>query len=163
MMKSKNAVLGFFLILIGGIWIFTNIFDIPLFHMGNMWFLFILVPGLCFELSYFSTRRNPGLLVPGGILTVIGLLFAFEIITNWHFATMTWPIYPLAVAIGLFQLYLFGGKDRALLVPVGILTTISVVFMVGILYRSLFAWINFSWLIPGILILVGVYLIFRKH
>lgn len=162
-MKSQNAILGFLLIVVGGIWIFTNVFDIPLFHMSNMWFLFILVPGLCFEFVYFSTRKNPGLLVPGGILTVIGLLFAFEIMTNWHFAAMTWPIYPLAVAIGLFQLYLFGGRDRSLLIPVGILTLISVVFLMGIVYRSLFAWINFSWLIPAVLIVVGLYLILRKN
>lgn len=162
-MKSENAVLGFLLILIGGIWIFTNIFDIPLFHIGNMWFLFILVPGLCFEIAYFSTKRNPGLLVPGGILTVIGLLFAFEIITGWNFSAMTWPIYPLAVAVGLFQLYLFGGRERALLVPVGILSCISIISLVGIVYRSLFYWINFSWLIPIILVVVGLYLIFRKH
>ena len=39
-------------------------------------------PRTYFEMNYFQTRKNPGQLVPGGILTVIGLLFCFEILTD---------------------------------------------------------------------------------
>ena len=157
-MKNKNNFWGFFLIIIGILLFVSKLFNIQLFNMGRLWPIFVLIPGLCFNFAYFSTRKGPGVLVPGGILTTIGLLFFFETMTNWHFAEYTWPIYPLAVAVGLFQLYIFGGRKRELLIPVGILTLVSATSFASMIFGS----INTSLVVPAILVLVGVYLIFGK-
>ena len=158
-MRGKNYFGGIILIIIGVAAILNNIFNIRFFTMSQLWPMFVLIPGLSFEAAYFSRGREPGLLVPGGILTTIGALFFFETFTNWHFAEYTWPIYPLAVAIGLFQLYLFGGRKRGLLVPVFILTTISVVAFITMLVGNVFYWVNTSLIIPIIFISMGVYIL----
>jgi hypothetical protein len=158
-MRGKNYFGGIILIIIGVAAILNNIFNIRFFTMSQLWPMFVLIPGLSFEAAYFSRGREPGLLVPGGILTTIGALFFFETFTNWHFAEYTWPIYPLAVAIGLFQLYLFGGRKRGLLVPVFILTTISVIAFITMLVGNVFYWVNTSLIIPIIFISMGVYIL----
>lgn len=161
-MPKSNVFLGLLLVFLG-IFLFTNnLFHWNLFRMENFWPIFILIPGLLFEWSYFNTTKNPGLLVPGGILTSIGLLFFFEILTGWQFSAYTWPVYPLSVALGLFQLYLFSGRPKALLIPVFILSTVSIVSFSILFLQALHTWINFGLLAPIALILVGLFIIFRR-
>jgi hypothetical protein len=161
-MRRKNYLGGIILILIGVGAILKSVFNIHLFTISQLWPIFVLIPGLSFEVGYFSRGKEPGLLVPGGMLTTIGTLFFFETFTNWHFAKYTWPVYPLAVAIGLFQLYLFGGRKRGLLVPVFILTTVSVIAFATMLFGNIFYWINTSLIIPVIFIISGVYMLIKN-
>lgn len=162
-MKSKNFTLGLLLILVGTFMIMNRIFNMELFTMSKLWPLFVLVPGLTFEIGYFSNRRNAGILVPGGILTTIGILFLFETYTNWSFSEYTWPIYPLAVAIGLFQLYIFSERrNTGLLIPVAILTLVSVISFINLLFSGLFYWLNYQLVLPIILILIGLYILFSN-
>jgi hypothetical protein len=161
-MNNKNYFSGLFLIAIGILLLIARIFNIQLFHTERLWPIFVLIPGLCFNLVYFSTRRSPGLLVPGGILTTIGLLFFFETMTSWHFSEYTWPIYPLAVAVGLFQLYIFGRGKRGLLIPIGILTLVSATSFICMIFGNIFRIINTSLILPTIFILIGIFLIFKK-
>lgn len=161
-MNNKNYFWGLFFIIIGILLFLARLLNIQLFHTEELWPIFVLIPGLCFNLAYFSTRKSPGLLVPGGILTTIGLLFFFETMTNWKFAEYTWPIYPLAVSVGLFQLYIFGERKRELLIPIGILSLVSIISFACMIYGNVFRWINTSLLVPAILVLIGIVLIFGK-
>lgn len=154
-MKNKNYEIGIVLVVLGILGIVSRVLHIHIFSMRNLWPLFVLIPGLCFEFAYFRTRKNPGILVPGGILTTIGFLFVFEIITNWRFAGRTWPIYILAVAIGLFQLYWFDGKQKALLIPVGILTFIAVSSLCAISIGDTMRWFRGSLGFPILLLVIG--------
>lgn len=160
---SKSRSLFGTILIIFGILIFVNsIYDWHLFNIEQIWPAFILIPGLLFEFAFFINRRNPGLLVPGGILTVIGMLFFFETFTFWYFSEYTWPIYPLAVAFGLFQLYLFSGRHRGLLIPVFILTGVSCISF-AIMFINFFSrWVNYSYIMPVLLIASGVYVMFNK-
>jgi hypothetical protein len=152
---GKSNILGWFL---GLLLLFLGI--IALFnYMNNFWPLFILVPGLIFEFSYFLIRKFPGVLVPGGILTTIGMLYLFETFTDWTFAEYTWPIYTLSVAIGLFQLYLFGNKRLGLLIPIFILGGISIIAYFLMLFGNLTSWLHYSLLLPIILIILGVFIL----
>jgi hypothetical protein len=160
-MYKKNFTLGVILIIIGILSILNKVFHISLFSISNLWPLFILIPGLLFEFGYFTTGRDPGLLVPGGILTTIGLLFLFETFTNWNFAEYTWPVYPLSVAIGLFQLYIFGKRPKVLLIPVFILSSISIISFAAMFLKGIFSWIDSSLIFPVILITIGVVVLFN--
>jgi hypothetical protein len=131
--------------------------------MEYFWPIFVLIPGLVFEASFFMSGRNSGLLVPGGILTTIGTLFFFETFTNWMFAEYTWPVYILAVAIGLAQLYLFGTREKGLLIPVFILTLIAVVSFAMMVFGGILTWLNYSTILPVVLILVGLYILVGKN
>ena len=161
-MRNKNYFWGIIFIVVGLLGILNRMFHINLFSIGFWWPLFVLIPGVCFELSYFSTRKNPGVLVPGGILTTIGLLFFFQNFTFWKLSAYTWPIYLLAVAIGLLQLYWFGGKQKSLLIPVGILTGIAVLFLASMIVGNVFSMLRRTIIIPILLLAVGLYIIFRK-
>ena len=158
-MKSKNYLWGILLIAIGVILLIDKFLNIGIFQAVNLWPIFVLAPGLIFEFSYFVSGRNPGLLVPGGILTTIGLLFFFETFTSWNFSQYTWPIYPLAVSIGLFQLYLFGGRQSGILIPVFILSTVSVVSFVSIV-STVF---DFSLIFAIFAILAGLYILYKTY
>lgn len=160
-LKTKSVV-AILLIIVGIAGILKQVFHIQLFGMVHFWPIFVLGPGLAFEWAYFSTRRAPGLLVPGGILTTLGCLFFFEANTGWFFAEYTWPVYILAPAIGLFQLYLFGNREKGLLIPVGILTTIAVVSFCSTVLGSVFSFINGSLIWPIVLIIIGLVVLLDK-
>lgn len=154
---------GIILLAIGAYGILNHFFDFNFFRIGRLWPIFVLVPGLIFEWGYFSTRRAPGLLVPGGILTTLGLLFFFETSTNWFFAGYTWPIYIFAPAVGLFQLYLYGGHPKPLLIPIGILTVIAATCFSTTVLGRIFFFINGSIVWPITLVILGVIILFGKN
>ncbi len=155
-MKKINYIVGLLLLCIGVLLILSN-FGVIEIVWDNLWPLFLLIPGILFELSYFIYRKDAGLLVPGGILTTYGLLFLVNVIYGWRLMEYLWPIFPLGVAIGLFQLYLFGGREKGLLIPVGILGAISLFFLINNLL-----FVDFGLLAGVLLLLIGIWIIFKK-
>ena len=155
-MKRINYLFGLFLLFIGILLILAN-FGVIEIVWENLWPLFLLVPGILFELSYFIYRKDAGLLVPGGILITYGLLFSFNVIYGWHLMEDLWPIFPLGVAIGLLQLYLFGVREKGLLIPIGILGAISLFFLVNNLF-----FVDFGLLVGIVLVVIGIWIIFKK-
>ncbi|HYE81454.1 MAG TPA: DUF5668 domain-containing protein [Clostridia bacterium] len=161
-MDKRNIYLGTALILAGCLLFSNQFFDFNFFSMEYFWPVFVLIPGLIFEASFFLSGRNAGLLVPGGILTTIGTLFFFETFTGWRFAEYTWPVYILAVAIGLAQLYMFGTRQRGLLIPVFILTLIAMVSFVMAVFGGIMSWLNYNTVLPVALILIGLYILVTR-
>ncbi|WP_425446398.1 LiaI-LiaF-like domain-containing protein [Dethiothermospora halolimnae] len=157
-MNRKNFVLGFILIIIGGLFLLSNL-DVIDISIGLHWSLALLVPGLIFEISYFSDRNNPGLLVPGGILITYGILFYIMDIYGWGLMGDLWPVFPLGVAIGLFQLYIFADRDAGLLVPVGILGGFSVI---SLLANTTKLRVDFNLILAIVFIIVGLVVILRR-
>ncbi|MHB8062838.1 MAG: hypothetical protein ACYDG2_09435 [Ruminiclostridium sp.] len=118
-MRRGSHLIGLLLIAIGAVvLVLKTVFDIRIFEFDSydFWVFIVLLVGLAFELGFFLTRSKPGLLIPGGIVTTIALLFMFEVTTDWYFAEYTWPVYILSVAIGLFQMYLFSKREKGLLI-----------------------------------------------
>jgi hypothetical protein len=158
-MGRKNYLWGILLIALGVLLLLDRVFNFRILSAENLWPIFVLITGLIFEIGYFSTGRNPGLLVPGGIITTIGLLFFFESFTDWNFSEYTWPIYPLAVAIGLFQLYLFSGRPSGLLIPVTILSAVSVISFTAIV-TSVF---DLTLIFAVLAIILGLYILYKSY
>jgi len=156
-MKRSSTFPGILLITAGVLLLASNL-GIFKFNWAFIWPLFLLGPGLTFELSYFATRRNPGVLVPGGILTLYGLFFYFNMITNWSFMDSLWPIFILGPGLGLFQLYLFGGRDRGVLIASSILGFISLSFLTFTLFGFAADFIG-----PGALILFGLLILTKNR
>lgn len=157
--KIGNTITGLSFIIIGTIIFLANM-DILNLQFGLFsWPVFILIPALGFHAGFFLSGMKKdlaGLLVPGGILLTLGLLFYFEEITNFQYAEYTWPIYILAPAIGLFEMWLFGDREKGLLIPITILTVIAGFFLAQMLFAALFTF----W--PVIFILVGLYILFGR-
>lgn len=84
-----------------------------------------------------KTPEQAGLLVPGGMFLVLGCLFCFETATGWTYSGMTWPVYIWAPALGLFELWYFGGRKIGVLIPAFILTAAGALSFAGMLMTGL--------------------------
>lgn len=90
--------------------------------------LFVIPLGLLFHWLYFGVvgRKGIGLLIPGGTLLMTGLVCQIcMLFDNWSYM---WPGFILAPAVGLLEFYWFGNRNRWLLVPINILTVLSLLF-----------------------------------
>ncbi len=165
--RNGTMIVGLVLILIGiafllrnfGIFeIYFDIFDIG-FLLSRFWPMFLIIPGLIFHYSFFTAKtQDAGLLVPGGILLVMGLTCQISMLFSaWSYM---WPGFILAVAVGLFELYLFGSKEKGLLIPVFILGGLSLIFFAISLGRITMLRL---YLIPAILIFGGLLIVFRNR
>ncbi|WP_049628373.1 hypothetical protein [Bacillus sp. JFL15] len=130
--------------------IFTNVNEV-ISERG--WPALILLLAAAFHIPIFGPKpvKNAGLLVPGGILLVTGILFVFETATHWAYSGVTWPVYLLAAAFGLFELWLFGGKQKALLIPVAVLTLTALCFT--LMYQPIIP-VSVFW--PALFVLSGI-------
>ncbi|MCK8061349.1 MULTISPECIES: LiaI-LiaF-like domain-containing protein [unclassified Fusibacter] len=152
-MKDRKSLIGIALIVFG---MFFMLNEINLFHFGwgTLWPLFLLVPGIMFEYAHFVKRANPGVLVPGGILTTYSIIFFINGFLGYHLMEYMWPFFLIGPAFGLFQLYWFGGKEKALFwVSFGLATASILMFMITISATV------FKYIVPGIIIFIGVKLL----
>ena len=56
-MKVLRLIIRCLLILVGMTSLLTYAFHLENHLIHNLWFLFILVPGLYFEMNYFQTKK----------------------------------------------------------------------------------------------------------
>ena len=161
-MKKRNSLFGIFLIFIGSVLLADQIYDINFLSFSTFWPLFILIPGILLELSFFSLRKEPAILVLGGLFTTTGLLFIFETSTNWQYSTGTWPIYTFGLAIGLFQYYFFSRRNKTLLFFIFLLAFISLFSFAINFLGNIYPWLNYGILLPCLIIVVGIY-VFLKN
>lgn len=162
-MKKGNYLAGLLLIVIGVLALVLKSFGIRLleFDSSDFWVFIVLLVGLTFEVSFFASgSRAAGLLVPGGIITTIGLLFMFEVTTNWYFAAYTWPVYIFAVAVGLFQMYFFSGRQKGLLIASMIIGGVAAFSMAAIILTRLTSILSSGIFIPIALIAAGAAIFF---
>ena len=158
-MPKHNTFFGVIIILAGFLFLLVN-FDVLEIQYENLWPFFLFIPGIFFETAYFSNPKKgkAGLLVPGTILIIYAFLFWFHIYWGWQWMAKLWPIFMLGVAVGLFKFYLFGGRDKQLFIPIGILTFLSLFFLT----LNWNIWI-LKYLLPLLLIIFGLYVIIRGN
>lgn len=153
MNRKSNVFVGLILVILGVLFFSKNIlnFDFDIGHLIAIFWpsLFLILPGLIFHSGFFtSSNRDAGLLVPGGILLFSGITSQVSMMFDlWGYL---WPGFIISVAIGLFELYLFGNRDAGLLVPVGILSVTGLTCQISALFN---AW-DIMW--PGFILSVAV-------
>ena len=152
----ERRVIGIILIVVGLLFALGTT-DVFLFSWGALWPIFLLIPSLVFHGAFFMsrTRSNAGLLVPGGVLLVLSLLFFWCNIFGWDWMGSLWPVVMLAPALGRVEMYLFGGGSPGLLIPVVILSVTALAFLGFNVLTGIFGSV-----IGVILVLVGVYIVF---
>ncbi len=161
MFRKGNVILGAIFIVFGGLFLLNNLnlvsfewMDIG-YIFATFWPLFVIIPGIIMHQSYFAgDTRDAGILVPGGILLTIGVVFQLSMLFDiWH---LLWPGFILAPAVGLFELYYFGTREKALLIPVGILGGLSIIFFGTFSLSQLFKYSIFKLVVPLVLIGIGI-------
>lgn len=167
-MNRTGKVFGSIFIILGALFLLKNLNIIDPFWtsfnissiISKFWpALFLLLPGLLFHLNYFSGRKkDPGMLVPGGIFLVLGAAFQINMLFGgWD---IVWPLYIFSVAFGLFELYAFGTRDRSLLIPICILSGLSILFFISFSANKLLSFNTKPFTIPVILIGAGLLVLF---
>ncbi len=164
-MNRRNSLLGIVLVIIGALMLALRYLfggDFLTFGPDDFWPMIILMLGVGFEMAFFITMKAPGLLVPGGILTTYGILFFFEVATNWRFAEYTWPVYLIGIVVGLFQLFLFTGRHKGLLIAIGIIGGIAAACILIIMFRIIIGTVDIGLVIPIVLVLGGIVMLFGR-
>ncbi|HZG78378.1 MAG TPA: hypothetical protein VEZ72_21170 [Paenibacillus sp.] len=161
---SVRGVMGAVLLLLGA-FLFMNqgeVFDVGDIF-GYFWpSIFVIPLGLFFHWLYFGVtgRRGVGVLVPGGILLTVGVVSQISMLYDiWH---MMWPGFIFAVAVGLFELYWFGGRNKWLMIPINILTVISLLFFAVFSLGSLLSFLSGRPYIAIALIVVGAIVLMSR-
>lgn len=158
MNRNSNIIIGVVLIAMGTLFLMSNLGYLN-FTWSYIWPLALLVPGIYMHFAFFTgLDRNPGILVPGGILTTYGALFYANVFFGWHIMADLWPMFLIGIAVGLFELYLFGNHDKGLLVPVAILGGIGL----SALLRNFISFDFKDYLVPIILIVIGIVIITKR-
>lgn len=160
--RRSAILLGLLLIAIGGWFLLRNL-GVPLPGVGQMWPVFVLVPGLLFLAGYvFGESHDPGLAFVG---TAAVLLGGFFLMTTLGIGGLSpsdmgrlWPIYPLIGGMAFVVLWLASGmRDWGALIPGGIGLVVGLVglgaVVMGGQVRVFNLLVNF-W--PVILIVVGL-------
>lgn len=158
-MSSKRDMKLGLLIIIAGIVILLGKLGVFGFLGRSLWPLVILIAGLVLHWLYFSRRKQPILLIPGGILTVWGLVFVICNIWGWGLMAYVWPMLLFGVAVGLYEYYLYENLRSNLLLWVSFsLGLISFLFFFFSLMRT-----GGIYLIVAILIGGGIWLILGRR
>jgi len=136
--------------------------------IGLFWpSLFVIPLSLFFHWMYFvvTGRKGIGLLIPGGVLLIVGIVCQFGMLfQNWEYI---WPGFIFAPAFGLFEFYWFGNRNKWLLIPINILTILSLLFF--ILFSLGFVFSKFLTgqpIVAIIIVIAGALLLFmpkKKH
>lgn len=124
--------------------------------------IFIIPLGLLFHWMYFSVtaRKGAGMLIPGGVLITVGIVCQVSMLFDiWH---LTWPGFILAPAVGLFEYYWFGGRNKWLLIPINILTVLSMMFFAVFYIGAFMSEAAGKPFAAVLLILLGVVILFSR-
>jgi hypothetical protein len=152
--ESRSLIWGIILILLGLIFLGKNLdwFD---FSWGDYWPSVMIIGGLFFWFGWITKRQEFGLLMPGTILLVYGIMFQYSAINGWYYMDVLWPGFLLGPGLGFLFMYLLGNREKGLLIPAFILIILAALFwMEHDVYR-------YFW--PAILIALGIYLLLKNR
>jgi hypothetical protein len=124
--------------------------------------LFVIPVGIFLHWLHFYTLNGkaPGLLIPGGIVLTVGIVCQIAMLTDgWAYL---WPGFIAAVAVGLFEFYWLGVRHRGLLIPIVILSALSLMFFVIFSLGALLSHALGQPVFAMAIILIGAGLIFWR-
>jgi len=164
---GSSVAFGVVLVVLG---LFALLVQFTGFDAGQSWPLFVVIPGLTLlVVGYISL--GTGALIPGAILTVIGLILAYQSSTgDWPSWAFAWPLVaPGGVGLGLF-LQGIRNRDSHLLRQGRVLMFVAaIIFMIGfVIFATIFriSDMDYGWFgkaaLPALLIVVGLVLLARS-
>lgn len=153
--KKPSIVPGIILIFIGVVAILTN-FDIINPDWEELWTYIIIILGVVFWLGFIFDRSKDGLIMPGTILLTYGIIFNLSARFAWADMEDLWPFFILGPAFGFYAMYIFGRRDRGILVPATILTIVGGIFLLNVTPQIKYVW-------PPLVVVIGVLMLLRNR
>src|SRR6266700_7031474 len=166
--SSSSLAVGLVLVVVGIFFLIMRLFDIDLSSYG--WPLYVIIPGLTLLIVGFVSLGT-GALVPGGIVTVTGLILAAQNATgDWASWAYAWTlVVPGGAGLGLFLQGLRVHDPKQVRLGRNVMFWAALMFMIGfVIFESIF---NISGqdfgvvsraALPVLLIIIGVTLLLRS-
>jgi hypothetical protein len=166
--SGAGIAIGVVLVVVGLFYLLVQLFQVDLSSFG--WPLFVIIPGLTLLIVGFVSLGT-GAAIPGGILTMVGLVLAYQNSTgNWGSWAYAWALVaPGGVGLGLF---LQGLRERdGGLIKQGrsLMFIAALIFLVGfVFFESILnvGGMNDDTLVkaalPALFIVIGVVLLARS-
>jgi hypothetical protein len=166
--RGSSLALGIVLVVVGIFFLVMRLFNIDLSSYG--WPLYVIIPGLTLLVVGFVSLGT-GALIPGGIITMTGLVLAYQNSTgDWASWSYAWAlVIPFGVGIGLFLQGLRDRDRKGLKQGRAFMFWGLMIFMIGfVLFESI---LNVSGIdygvvgraaLPALLIIIGVTLLARS-
>jgi hypothetical protein len=165
---GSSAALGVVLVVVGLFALAVVLFGVDLTQYG--WPLFVIIPGLTLLVVGFL-GGGAGASVPGGIVTMLGLVLAYQSSTgDWPSWAFAWAlIVPGGVGLGLY-LQALRDRDPAMLRRGrGLMFVGALVFMIGfVFFESILGISGMDYgifgkaALPALLVVIGIILLVRS-
>jgi hypothetical protein len=166
--SGSGIALGVVLVVVGAFYLAVQVAGVDLSSFG--WPLFIIIPGLTLLIVGFVSLGT-GAAIPGGILTMVGLVLAYQNSTGyWTSWAYAWALVaPGGVGLGLFLQGLRERNGNLIRQGRSLMFIAALIFMVGfVFFESI---LNISGLndqplvkaaLPALFIVIGVLLLGRS-
>jgi hypothetical protein len=155
--NRQSAAVGI-LVLTVGLFILLGKLGVFAFIGAVFWPLFVLIPGVLLHVLYFGRMVPSVALIPAGILTVVSIVLMIGNWFGWGLLRYLWPLFPFAVAVGLYEYYVFGySRTRQVWAAAVGLGAIS-----ALLFAMTLLWTWGIYLLAVLFIAVGAWLVLRK-
>jgi hypothetical protein len=164
---GSTVALGVVLVVLGA---FALIVQFTGFDAGGSWPLFVVIPGLTLLVIGFISLGT-GALIPGAILTVIGLILAYMNATqDWPAWAFAWPLVaPGGVGLGIYLQGLRKHDSHLLRQGRVLMFVAALIFMIGfVIFGTIFkiSEVDYGWFgkaaLPVLLIVIGIVLLARS-
>jgi hypothetical protein len=166
---GSSAALGIVLVVVGLFALLVVLSGVDLTENG--WPLFILIPGLTLLVVGFLSFGSVAT-VPGGIVTMLGLVLAYSNSTgDWPIWAYAWAlVIPGGIGLGMYLQALRDRDQQALRTGRTLLFIGLMIFVIGfVLFESILGISGRDYFgpvgkaaLPGLLILVGIILLVRS-
>lgn len=166
--SSSGLALGIVLVVVGIFFLAMRLLDIDLSSYG--WPLYVIIPGLTLLIVGFVSLGT-GALVPGGIITVLGLVLAYQNATSdWASWAFAWTLVaPGGAGLGVFLQGLRVHDPKQVRLGRNMMFWAALLFMIGfVIFESIFqiSGVDYGLVgrsaLPLLLIVIGVTLLVRS-
>lgn len=153
-MKTSNIIMGIGLVIFGFLFLFDT-WSFVSFNFADFWPIILILTGTAFLVGFWRSKSNYGILMPGTVLIIYGLMFLISASFGWENMGKLWPGFLFGPGLGFLLMYWFGKREKGLLVPATIMIILAFIFWGGFFFMFK--------LWPIFLVLFGAYLIFRGY
>jgi uncharacterized protein (DUF486 family) len=149
---QQKRLHGVVLIIIGALFLVFNLTEL---RWHEMWPVVFLGLAVYFVVLFLIDRNDYGVLMPASIFLFMGSIFLYSSLQGWYHMGTLWPFFLIGPGVGFFLMYLFGKKEKGLLIPGYILSGLGVLFLLIVA--------EWAYLWPVALIALGLVFLFRSR
>jgi len=166
----SNNLGAYILIAIGIIFLAAQVFDFDIGRIFDIsWPLFVIIPGVVFLfIAVTGDAKSAGFAIPGAIVTGTGLILWFqETFNRWESWAYVWTLYPVFLGAALMFIGARQNHEVQIKQGRGFITFGVIGFLIAAAFFELLIFNENGqigrWLVPGLLILAGGYMLFFRR